>query len=358
MSLLSFEEGYAQRIWGGNKLRTLYGKDTSSSAPVGEAWLIADHEEHVSVVSDEPDAGRKLCELLMEDAAGLLGSRACLTTHGRFPLLLKLLDVGDKLSIQVHPDDECAKRLGEPDVGKTEMWYVLQGDEGSELYCGLKGDVTREVFADAIAKGTSADLLARFPAMEGTSVLVPAGTVHAIRGGCLLAEIQQSSDITYRIYDWDRVEADGSKRELHIERALEAVHFGSQHAGAAKPLSYASGASEVSVLAACNYFAAESVQVKGRYACDTRGESFTLLLATSGGVSVQAGKDERNLPVGTALMVRGSESSFYVEGEGSLLKYYVADLQRDVVTPLRDVGHPRESILALGGDSSSRELAD
>jgi len=357
VTLLAFEEGYAERIWGGSKLRTLYGKDISSSAPAGEAWLIADHEEHVSVVADGPHQGRTLRALLKEDAAGLLGSRASLTPNGRFPLLLKFLDAGDKLSVQVHPDDECARRFREPDAGKTEMWYVLQGDSGSELYCGMPDDVTRSRFEEAVAKGTSADLLARFPATEGTSVFVPAGTVHAIGGGCLLAEIQQNSNITYRIYDWDRKEADGSERSLHLDRALEATHFGSMHVGAAGPLSYAAGASEVSVLAACNYFASELVHVDRQYLCATRGESFTLLLGTSGTISVRAGSDERDLPVGSALMVRGSEARFAIDGDGTVLKYYVADLERDVLSPLRDAGHAYEAILELGGDPGTSDLA-
>lgn len=350
MNLLAFEEAYVERIWGGDRLRTQYGKPTTPGVPIGESWMIADHAQHVSVVTDGPHAGRTLRELLEEDAAGLLGSRARLTPHGRFPLLLKLLDAGDKLSVQVHPDDEDARRLGEPDVGKTEMWYVLQGDEGSELYCGLPTDVTRERFKEAISSGNCADLLARFPATEGTSVFVPAGTVHAIGGGCLLAEIQQNSDITYRIYDWDRVGADGSERELHIERALEVTHFGSLHSGPARPLSYASGTSEVSVLAACKYFAAERVRVTRSYTCTTRGETFALLLGTSGAVQVRCNDDERELKPGCALMVPGSVPEFTIEGEGSLLKYSVSDLDRDIMHPLVDAGHPREAIIALGGD--------
>ncbi len=356
MNLLAFEEGYVERMWGGDRLRTQYGKPTPSGVPIGEAWMIADHAQHVSVVADGPHAGRTLRELLEEDAAGILGTRAELTIHGRFPLLLKLLDAGDKLSVQVHPDDDDARRLNEPDVGKTEMWYVLHGEDRSELYCGMSSTVTRASFAEAVADATVADLLTRIPAGEGTAVFVPAGTVHAIGGGCLLAEIQQNSDITYRIDDWGRAQADGSPRKLHVDRALDVTHFGSRHAGAAKPLAYASGASEVSVLAACKYFAAESVSVSGSYACDTRGETFTLLLGISGVLRVGGGGDIRELKPACALMVPGSVSEFTVEGEGSLLKYLVPDLDRDIIRPLLEAGHPREAIIVLGGDPRISDL--
>ena len=172
-----------------------------------------------------------------------------------------------------------------------------------------------------------------------------------------MAEIQQNSDITYRIYDWDRIGTDGSERELHIERALEVTHFGSPHSGAARPLSYASGASEVSVIAACNYFAAERVRISGNYTCDTRGETFTLLLGTSGTLRVSGNDDFRELKPACALMVPGSVTEFMVEGEGSLLKYFVPDLDRDIMRPLLKAGHPREAIIALGGDPRVSDLA-
>lgn len=356
MTLLAFEEAYVERIWGGEKLRTLYGKATPTGVLVGEAWMVADHMQHVSIVADGPEAGRTLHEMLEEDAGRILGSRAHLTIHGRFPLLLKLLDAGDKLSIQVHPDDRDARRLKEPDVGKTEMWYVLHGDEDSELYCGMSHDVTRKSLMGAIESGTVADLLRCIPAREGTAVFLPAGTVHFIGGGCVLAEIQQNSDIVYRIDDWGRVQADGSPRELHVDRALEVTHFGSRHDGAAKPLCYRAGGANVSVLAACNYFAGESVAVSGSYICDSRGETFSLLLGTSGSVAVRAGDDERGLDPACAFMVPGSTAKFTVEGEGSFLRFWVPDLDRDIVQPLLEAGHSREAIVALGGDPGTSDL--
>lgn len=352
MPLLKFKEGYVERMWGGQKLRSVYGKDTPGDSPIGEAWLVADHPQHVSMVADGPYAGQTLRTLLENDPALVLGSRVKLTIHGRFPLLLKFLDAGDKLSIQVHPDDEDAKRLKEPDVGKAEMWYVLQADEDSDLFCGMSPDVTRETFEAAIVNGTVAELLTRFPAREGGAIFVQAGTVHAIGGGCLLAEIQQNSDLTYRVDDWGRLQTDGTPRPLHVEKALEVTHFGSQHGGAVSPLAYDADDAHVSVLTACSYFVAERIELNGSHTCDTRGETFHLLLCVQGQINVQAAEDKATLHSGQTLMVTGSEASYSVSGHATLLHYYVPDLQRDVVQPLLDAGHDRDAIDSLGGDTT------
>jgi mannose-6-phosphate isomerase len=280
--LVKFEEGYFERIWGGRKLRTLYGKDLPDDRLVGEAWLLADHPTHESVVAAGPHKGRSLHDLATEDPEGILGTHARLTVHGRFPLLLKLLDATDILSVQVHPDDECARRLGEPDVGKTEMWHVLQADPGSELICGLNRAVTPATFGDAIRDHSVVGLLNRFEVREGTSVLVPSGTVHAIGAGIVLAEIQQNSDLTYRLYDWSRVDADGKGRTLHIDKAIEAIHFDASRSGPALPLGYQIDDAECQVLSACRHFAAERVKVNGHFRRVTQGRSFHILLVVEG----------------------------------------------------------------------------
>lgn len=357
LGILAFEEGYFERIWGGRKLETVFGMAIPADKPIGEAWLVADHGQHVSVVADGPHAGRSLRELIEEDGRALLGSRAALTVHGRFPLLLKILDAADVLSVQVHPDDGDAKRLNEPDVGKTEMWHVLEANGGSELICGMVPGVDREGFEQAVANGTTGDLLRRFEVSEGTSVFVAAGTVHAIGAGILLAEIQQNSDLTYRIHDWGRVQDDGTPRELHVEKALEVVHFGSGHGGGTRGLEYAHGSGRRVCLGACGYFAAELVEVDGRYGRDTFCDSFHLLLGKSGELSLGDGGEMRRLVPGQALVIPGSTEEFSVEGQGAFLDYYVPHLARDVVAPLLACGHGGAEVVALGGDPASSDLA-
>ncbi len=345
--LLCFEERYFERIWGGDKLRRLYGKPAPENASIGEAWLVADHRECESRVSGGPCAGRTLRELLEEDAASVLGARAKLTVHGRFPLLLKLLDAQDVLSVQVHPDDDCATRLDEPDVGKTEMWHVLQADPGSELIVGLDPNVGATDFEPLVSDGKALeDKMRRHPVESGDSVFVPAGTVHAIGAGIVLAEIQQNSDLTYRLYDWGRVQADGPPRTLHLYKAREAIHFGSEHRGKTAPLTIGGDAPRT-LLAACAYFAAEAIRVDGRWRRDTRGDSFHILLVKEGEIRVEAGAEQTQLAAGECVLVPGRVTHFAIEGRGAVLDYYVPDLREDIVAPLRQAGYSEADLKGI-----------
>lgn len=354
--LLRFHEAYFERIWGGARLRTLLGRSTPSGQVIGEAWLVSDHPSHESVVSDGPFEGKTLRDIMLQHPGELLGSRAKPTPHGRFPLLLKLLDSREALSVQVHPDDDTARRLGEPDVGKTEMWHVLDADPGSELICGLDPATTPELVASAIQAGSLERHLIRVPAPAGTSVFVPAGTVHAIGGGILLAEIQQNSDITYRLYDWGRVDAAGNPRPLHVDKAMQAIHFGSRHGGAAHPLEYSIAGGQCTVLAACRYFAAELLTFEHGLTRGLSGDSFHMLLAKDGPVCVATFGATRTIDIGEAVVVPATMPSFTATGPGALLDFYVPNLARDIIEPLRTAGHPAAEIGFLGGPPESSDV--
>jgi mannose-6-phosphate isomerase len=358
LGLLSFTEGYFEKIWGGQKLASLFGMPIPAGKRIGEAWLVSDHEVFQSTVADGPYQGATLRHLLEADKQAVLGSRANLTVHGRFPLLLKIIDANEVLSVQVHPDDECAAALHEPDVGKTEMWHVLDAAPRSELICGLKPDVTRDRFVASVERGSVEDLMVSFQVNEGASVFVPAGTVHAINGGVVLAEIQQNSNLTYRIYDWGRVQQNGSPRELHIEKAEKAIHFGSAYNGPAQALRYRAGNATCSILGACRYFAAELILCDGSYHRATRNETFHIVLAKSDGLDVLAGPFRKGLKRGRALVVPGALDGFTVQGKGAFLDYYVPDLERDVVAPLLAEGHSRTAIVRLGGDPLMSDLRE
>ncbi|MBI5095039.1 MAG: class I mannose-6-phosphate isomerase [Candidatus Hydrogenedentes bacterium] len=343
---LQFEEAYFERIWGGQKLHTRYGKPIPSDRAIGEAWLISDHPLHGSRVASGPLQGQTLRQLLARNAAAVLGSRATLTKHGRFPLLLKLLDAADYLSVQVHPDDACAAALNEPDVGKTEMWHVLEADSGSELICGLVAGATPDTFRNNAAADLE-PLLCRFQVQAGDSVFVPAGTVHAIGKGIVLAEIQQNSDLTYRLYDWGRLQLDGKPRDLHIEKSIAATHFGSHHSGVSFPLSHYQGSARRTVLAACSYFAAERIESTGTCQLSTKRESFHIALATEDQLHVSSAEGSNVVARGQAILIPGSLEDYEVTCAGPFLLYYVPDIVRDVVTPLQDAGHPERAIEAL-----------
>ncbi len=219
---LRFEPILKRLIWGGRRLGSQLGKPIGPEADYAESWEIADHGQDVSRVAEGPLAGRSLRELIEADPVGVLG--ASLADRRQFPLLVKFLDAHAVLSVQVHPDDAQGRRLAN-DNGKTETWVILHAEPGALLYAGLRPGVSRERFAEALRTGDVEPLLHRFSPHPGDCVLIPAGTVHAIGAGIVLAEFQQTSDATFRVHDWGRVGPDGKPRALHWEQAMEVTDF-------------------------------------------------------------------------------------------------------------------------------------
>jgi mannose-6-phosphate isomerase len=218
---LVFRPILKERVWGGRRLEELYGKELPPSVRVGESWEISDRPGDVSVIANGPLAGKDLHWLMRECPDALLGRPA--PAQGRFPLLIKILDAREKLSLQVHPPAAKAAGLGgEP---KTELWYVAEAAPGAELFVGLKRGCTREDFARKIQAGTVADCFHRLPVRAGDAMFLPSGRVHAIGGGLVIFEIQQNSDTTYRVFDWNRRGLDGKPRDLHIRESLETIDF-------------------------------------------------------------------------------------------------------------------------------------
>ncbi len=347
MGVLRFDEAFVERIWGGRRLASLYGKPLPPDVRIGESWLIADHRQCESAVAHGPLKGKTLRQLLAQDAQAILGKRARLTVHGRFPLLLKILDAQDVLSIQVHPDDACARALGEPDVGKTEMWHVLHADPGSELYCGLDPALTPGDFDRLAAEGGLEKHVPRLSVQAGDSVFVPAGTVHAIGGGLVLAEIQQNSDLTYRLYDWNRAQNDGKPRELHVGKGKAAIRFGEAHPGKTRALALSGTPAPRSILAACPHFAAELITLQQRFERETRRDSFHILLAVSGEIHVTAGAVQETLHAGSAALVPGQAETFVLTGAGQCLDYYTPDLEQDIAGPALAAGYSRADLAGL-----------
>ena len=218
---LKFRSIYKQRIWGGQKLCSVFGKDLPAGEKIGESWELADLPEDKSVVINGPLARKTINEVINEHPEEITGNESF---SGQFPLLIKLLDCQDVLSVQVHPDAETCRRMGQGDP-KTECWYIIEAEPGAVIYKGIKKGVTKQQFAEAIEKGSVAELLIKVAVEAGQCHFLPAGTVHAIGAGLLIAEIQLPSDTTYRVFDWNRVDDEGKARELHIEQALESIHF-------------------------------------------------------------------------------------------------------------------------------------
>ena len=214
MDIVKLIPAYKSIIWGGNKLKTEYGKNTDLS-PLAEAWELSFHKDGKSVLED----GRALC-----DVATALDLGENCKGFDFFPVLVKFIDAQDKLSVQVHPNDEYALKH-ENSLGKTEMWYIVDADEGAGIYLGFKKDITKEQFVKAINDKTLTDYLEFIPVKKGESYFIPSGTIHAICSGCLICEIQQNSNITYRVYDYGRKDKNGNERELHVDKAIDVTNL-------------------------------------------------------------------------------------------------------------------------------------
>lgn len=219
---LKFHPVFKRYLWGGRRLAAVLGKPIGVGDDYAESWEVADHAQGESVVSFGPLAGAPLHQLVRDRGRELLGRHA---PQPRFPLIFKYLDCQRDLSVQVHPNDAAAARLDPPDLGKTEAWLVLAAEPGSRIFAGLKSAIDRDTLACEVAKGRTELCLHSFEARAGQCVFIPAGTVHALGAGLLVAEIQQASDTTYRLFDWNRVGPDGQPRKLHLEESLAAINY-------------------------------------------------------------------------------------------------------------------------------------
>ena len=218
---LTFKPIFKERVWGGRNLERLYHKPLPPGVPIGESWEISDRPGDVSTVANGPLAGKDLHWLVQNQQSELLGKVQA--QNGRFPLLIKILDAQEKLSLQVHPPADKARELGgEP---KTEMWYIADAAPGAELYVGLKRGVTREEFARKIQTGEVAECFHRVRVQAGDAMFLPSGRVHAIGERLVIFEVQQNSDTTYRVFDWNRAGLDGKPRDLHIIESLASIDF-------------------------------------------------------------------------------------------------------------------------------------
>lgn len=267
---LVFEPLFMERVWGGRRLETLLHKRLPPSVKIGESWELVDREEAQSVVHEGPLRGLTLNELWTQQRAEIFGPGLAETP--RFPLLFKILDAQDRLSVQVHPPAHAVGRLGgEP---KTEMWYILDALLDSNLYAGLKQGVTREGFEQALREGNVAEQIHGFPIKAGDAMFIPSGRVHAIGTGNLIVEVQQNSDTTYRVFDWNRLGLDGEPRELHIAESLESINFDDTEPTVAQP--------QGDVIAACEFFCVERWTLEGPRASTGRG--FAVFTVVEGSV--------------------------------------------------------------------------
>ncbi len=269
-------------LWGGRRLLDGWGMSAEADT-VGEAWMLSVRAKEMSVIQNGDAAGKTMREYIDEFGPRVIGTAYA---GGDFPLLIKLIDACDKLSVQVHPNDDYAARV-ENDRGKTEMWYIVEADEGAEIIYGLKDGMTAEEFRAAVREGKLADTMHHCPVHAGETYFIPSGMLHAIGAGILIAEIQQNCDLTYRVYDYERRGADGSLRELHVDKALDVtVPFTEDEVNAIR---YEGGAASEQTLAHCRYFKTDKLSLSATTALTIDERSFAFLLCLDGKGTITAG---------------------------------------------------------------------
>jgi mannose-6-phosphate isomerase len=315
---------FVPRIWGARSLAPLYPERTNEKESIGEVWLTG----RDCRIATSPFARKTLGEAWREMGSEWTGSR--LRDRDYFPLLVKFIFPDDKLSIQVHPEDDYAERheTAAGGRGKTEMWYAIDARDGAELMLGLRPDVTREEFRRALDSGTVEACLNHVRVRTGDAVFVPSGTAHSIGPGMILCEIQEYSDITYRVFDYNRLSAEGKPRELHIERALDVIHFGEQKGGKLEPVTKQQGPLTETFYVACNYFATERWEFREPVAAATELAHFDLLISLAGSGRIETGgKSHSYAPAQIWFLPAGlGDYRIAPESHTTLLRTYVPDL--------------------------------
>ncbi len=314
---MKFIPVYKDYLWGGSRIPETYHRNLPKGI-YAESWEIADHDEGMSVVANGPFAGQALREILQANPAGIMGTRVA---GNRFPLLLKLIDAKQKLSVQVHPDDATAMEHGGD--AKTEAWYLL-GDNKAQVYCGLKEGITTADFRHAIANGTTGEAIRAVPVESGSVVFVRGGCVHAIDAGCLILEIQQNSNTTYRIHDWGRMGNDGKPRELHIEQAIKAINWNDRENPLAEPsLKTDTKALQLWELLRCKYFCLEKLLISAPHEVPLTGKSFHALFASEGEATLSWEDGSETIKAGESILVPAALPAYTLDGNATILRIFI-----------------------------------
>lgn len=302
-------------LWGGTKLKTDFGKKSDLDI-VAESWELSTHKDGQSVVAAGPDAGLTLSEYIDKHGEGILGSNA--QKFDYFPILIKLIDAKDNLSIQVHPSDDYALK-NEGEYGKTEMWYVLDANEGASLYYGFKSEITKDEFEERINNNTLLEVLNKVEVHKGDMFFIESGTVHAIGKGIVICEIQQNSNTTYRVYDYDRRDANGNPRELHIQKAIDVSNLApaDQNRSASETVEY-EGFS-VTSLAECKYFTVDKVEVDSKAALTVSTDSFKSIVVTDGGGVLTFDGESMDINKGDSIFIPAQDAEYSVSGKCELI---------------------------------------
>ncbi|TVZ09088.1 mannose-6-phosphate isomerase [Cellulophaga sp. RHA_52] len=312
---LKFNPILKERLWGGTKLRDVLNKPIENDI-TGESWELSTVKGDVSVVSNGDLTGISLQELINTQTNDLLGVSVAERFGKEFPILIKFIDAKQDLSIQLHPNDELAKKRHNS-FGKTEMWYVMDADQDAELIVGFNKDVAKDEYANSIKNDTLLDLLNYEKVKEGDTFFINTGKIHAIGAGVLLAEIQQTSDVTYRVFDFNRKDKNGNLRELHTEQALDAIDYTKKDDF---KVAYSTEKNEVNTMVDCPYFKTNFIELTENIKQDvTSRDSFTIYMCVGGSATVKNEFGEANLVKGETILVPALSKSIEIISSGAKL---------------------------------------
>lgn len=322
---LKFAPAYFEKIWGGQHVKTILHQDFGDLMNCGEMWLLSGLEGQNSIVCNGDFAGDELNDLIETFMGDLVGEDVFNKYGERFPLLIKIIDPLDNLSIQVHPDDELAQKIGLYN-GKTEMWYVMNAEKGAKLVSGFNRDVTPKEFEEAVANKSVEGMLNYVDVHNDDTFFIPARKIHALGAGCMVAEIQQTSDTSYRVYDWDRIDRFGMKRELHIDEALATINFKKEDSG---KVSYDKKTKNATVsLVKCPYFTTNLIKLDTKSALVkdySELDSFVILMCTEGSFILSYENGTETVRTGECILIPNviNKVEIISDGECKLLEVYI-----------------------------------
>lgn len=328
---MTFTPAFKDYLWGGRNLETKLGR-TIPAGIIAESWEISGHPAGPTTVDNGPLAGYSLPDVLGQLGLDLVGTRSqAMLERGKFPLLIKILDANRALSVQVHPKDDYANEHEGGELGKTEMWYVLDSKPNAQLIYGVKHGVTPDSFRNAIAAGNLETQLHYVDVQKDDAIFIPAGSVHAILDGLLIAEIQQNSDTTYRVYDWNRVDSEGKSRPLHVDKALDVINFNMVEPGPYEPklVEDVDGVRR-EIISQSNYFVVEKLTVSNAgkaFRGNNDGTSFEIWGAMAGNAQIVWSNDPLPLPAVKFCLLPAALGAFAVtvDGPATLLRVYVPE---------------------------------
>lgn len=315
---LQFDAILKERIWGGEKLKTLFNKPITSKI-TGESWELSTVPGDVSVVANGEWKGKSLTQIIEEYPDAVLGTAVHEKFGKQFPLLFKFLDAREDLSIQVHPNDALAKERHNS-FGKTEMWYVMQADADARIIVGFKKDSNKEEYVQHLNDKKLLDILDTVKVQPGDVFFLETGTVHAIGAGLVIAEIQQTSDITYRLYDFDRKDAQGNTRELHVDLALDAINYNKVETKKA----YKTAQNQSNTMVDCPYFTTNYIPLNGGINVNKTGDSFTVYMCVKGTFEIKYNGELLQYKTGDTVLIPAGLKHYEINGEATLLEIYIS----------------------------------